>query len=93
MAPTAAPTTAFFCANLLLTKMRREWGRLPAEQRSELLSIVRCGAGPRALQEWRRRARGERARAAKASSTRPARRRPSPSTHAHTHAGPNFRRC
>ena len=51
MAPTAAPTTAFFCANLLLTKMRREWGRLPAEQRSELLSIVRCGTGRRALQE------------------------------------------
>lgn len=40
----ASPTAAFFCANMILTKLRREWGKLPAEQRGSLRDVLGCGA-------------------------------------------------
>lgn len=40
-----APTeAAFFCANLLLSKTRDEWGRLSPEHRVELADTYMCGA-------------------------------------------------
>lgn len=32
---------SFFCANILLSKVRQEWSHLPPEQRQQLNSMVR----------------------------------------------------
>ena len=33
----------FFCANLLLTKVKNEWGKLTAEQKLQLPGLIRWG--------------------------------------------------
>lgn len=37
----ASDTTAFFCANMLLTKIRKEWAKVPVVQRGNLSAVVR----------------------------------------------------
>jgi hypothetical protein len=41
----------FFVANLLLTKVRREWGVLPAQNRSAVSTALRCATAAGWLQQ------------------------------------------
>jgi hypothetical protein len=49
--PGSEPEVAFFCANMLLTKARKEWHTLPSDQQSRLASTIRqvCAKSARTL--------------------------------------------
>lgn len=49
--PARPEQTRFFCANMLLTKARKEWHRLPGDRQAQLGAAIRCGAARPAL--WR----------------------------------------
>jgi hypothetical protein len=34
----------FFCANMLLTKARKDWHKVPAEQQARMAALIRCAA-------------------------------------------------
>jgi hypothetical protein len=51
--PSQPEAIAFFCANLLLNKLRNEWHKLDAQQKEQVLGILGCAAIPSCwLEEW-----------------------------------------
>lgn len=40
--PSERPEVTFFCANLLLSKVRSEWHKLSPEQAATMGSVIRC---------------------------------------------------
>jgi hypothetical protein len=42
--PSQPDDIAFFCANLLLTKLRNEWHKLDAQQKEQVIGILGCEA-------------------------------------------------
>lgn len=42
--PARDPEVSFFCANMLLTKVRKEWHKVPPDQQLRMTAVIRCGA-------------------------------------------------
>lgn len=45
--PAQNAEVCFFCANMLLTKVRKEWHKVPGEQQARMAAIIRCGGAAR----------------------------------------------
>ena len=41
--PSSPSHVSFFCANVLLSKARREWSSMGSDQRTAISELVRCG--------------------------------------------------